>query len=267
MFEYLVNSSSRFAEISPGALYEQAVERLVLRHAEALFPAFVARSCAPKIHSAFGIRQPDLILVSRTLDSWGIIEVELEEHSAASHVQPQIAVFANAELDSTAVGVIQASFQEVFDSGALGILLRSRPRVFLITHGTCQVSDEHLRRLNVERIDLRIFKAGANQYLLQVFDGSRAHEVLDGTFTQLSNPMFPSTWVYRGPHLESIPQGTSRVAVEFDQGLDLWTVTTTGDGYLLKPPHHLENSLTGIQADLAILESDRSTLKVVRKQA
>jgi len=265
MFEYLVSTDSRFTEISPGALYEQAVERLVLRHAEALFPAFITRSCTPKIHSAFGNRQPDLILVSRTLESWGIIEVELEEHSAANHVQPQIAVFANAELDTGAVSAIQSSFRDCFDSHELEVVLRTQPRVFLITHGTCQVSDDHLKRLNVEKIDLKIFKGGANQYLLQVHDGSRAHEILGGTFTQLSNPMFASTWVYRGPHLDSIPQGTNRVAVEFDQAVELWTVTTTSDGYLFKPPHHLENSLTGIQADLGVLESDRSTLKVVRK--
>lgn len=266
MLEYLASPTSRYTEVAPGALYEQAVERLVLRYAEALFPAFIARPCTPLIRSAFGNKKPDLVLISRELDAWGIVEIELEEHSAASHVQPQVAVFANAELDTDATRCIHKAFSDIHTEGEIDGVIQMRPRVFLVTHGVCQVSNDHLRRLNVEKIDLRIFKAGANQYLLQVNDGSRAHEVLHGTFSRHVSPMFSAIWVYRGPHIDSIPLGTSQVPVEFDQELSRWTVTSTADGYLIKPPHHLENSLTGIRADLAVLENDRSTLKIVRKQ-
>jgi hypothetical protein len=194
-----------------------------------------------------------------------IIEIELEEHSAAGHVQPQLAVFSNAEIDNEAVSSICEAFKDQFDNLSIESLLYTRPRVLLITHGSCQVSHHHLAALRVEAIDVRIFRAGANDYQLLVDDRRRNFRDVHGLFQSMESRMFPGVWTFKGPHLAEISPGSTAIDVEVDGQRHQWVISQTADGYIFKAPYEIAELVRGRRLGLTISVDGIATLRLVQK--
>jgi len=66
-------------------VYEGFVEAIVLRFSAALFPGYHALPCKPYFDTPHGGVYPDLVLIREDFTGRGLVEVEVQNHSANGH--------------------------------------------------------------------------------------------------------------------------------------------------------------------------------------
>jgi len=241
--DQIIRSTGIYQERMPGSMYEQFVEAIVKKFAEWLFPGFFVSGAKPYFNTHHGGTQPDLILIKSDLSGWGIVEVELEEHSANGHVKPQLGRLIHASPDDKAIQKIAESFDDRFTSSEIDQVLSQPPHVFLVTHGQTPVSESDLVRLGVEAIDIRIFSGGANDYQLVSRRRTPRFRALEFALVRSSSELFPTVWTYKGPPIPEI--GTAKqINVTIADMTQNWAVQSTSDGYMFRMPTGLSESIT-----------------------
>ena len=131
MRPFLVENPPRIFEPRLPAL-EAEFEAQVIRVAKQLMPGYMVASWKPLIrdwhdHGA----KPDLAMVSRDLDSWYVVEVELASHSISGHIAPQLETLGNGVYDSSLLPHLQRSFPSE-DIESLRRMVRREPGLLCI---------------------------------------------------------------------------------------------------------------------------------------
>ncbi len=130
----LLIEGQRFEALSSNALYEGQYTRLLLQHADVLFPGLLAIDFTPiVVHDSVG-KRPDLALIEPGYGRWWVVEVELAHHSLERHVAPQVAVLARASYGSDeAEWILQRN--PTLDGYALRQMMRgAQPRILVIVN-------------------------------------------------------------------------------------------------------------------------------------
>lgn len=79
-----------------------------------LFPEHYLRRWSPIIRDQRGTgARPDMVLVSKNLDAWYVVEVELSSHSISGHIAPQLDTLSQGIYDSGLVPSLQAVLPEL----------------------------------------------------------------------------------------------------------------------------------------------------------
>jgi hypothetical protein len=92
----LIIKGQRYEALSSSALYENQYSRLLIQHAEVLFPGLIAVEFTPTVvYESIG-KKPDLALIAPDYRRWWVGEVELGHHSLEGHVVPQVEVLSRA---------------------------------------------------------------------------------------------------------------------------------------------------------------------------
>jgi len=245
---FLARTGAVYRELAPGAVYESSVVSIVEANAHALFPEFACRRLEPYFQTAAGDVQPDLILIGRSEHIWGMVEVEAQEHSAIHHVKPQIAKMRFARVDDRNRQKITESFEDEIELDHILACLTGQPIVYLVTHGLTPVPIEDLRTLFVRGIDLEIFHSPPNDYILKV-DGKAQRLIELPLGAKRSNsPLTQSCWQIGTQAIPALDKSGSHVRVEFDGVGGVWNCQRTSDGYLLRMPSGLLESITATEA-------------------
>lgn len=229
------------------------MESLVLKFAGTLFPSFLAAECKPYFDTPHGGVNPDIVLFRRDFEEWALVEVELEEHSANRHVKPQIGRLVHAVPDRRASRKIVDSFEGRVDEKRAFEALSRRPRVILVTHGATPVSDEHLRALGVEAIDVRIFSGGSNEYHLLTRHRLTRQRVLPTELVRSAHPMTRGHWTLS---TAAVPEFAGRTSVSVSTSLatHTWAIFPTHGGYIFKMPTELSPTVSFERAQVSVTE-------------
>ena len=131
MRPFLVENPPRLFEPRSPTL-EIEFEQQVLRVARELMPGYMVASWKPLIrdwhdHGA----KPDLAMISRDLESWYVIEVELATHSVSGHIAPQLETLGNGVYDGSLVASLRKSFPSE-DIESLTRIVRREPGLLCI---------------------------------------------------------------------------------------------------------------------------------------
>ena len=131
MRPFLVETPSRLFEPRTPAT-ESQFEEQVLRIASALMPSYAVANWKPLIRDWHGHgAKPDLAMISRDLESWYVIEVELASHSVSGHIEPQLETLRNGVYDSSLVPSLQRAFPSE-DIESLTRMVRREPGLLCV---------------------------------------------------------------------------------------------------------------------------------------
>ena len=131
MRPFLVESPPRIFEPSTPAV-ESQFEEQVLRVTSELMPNYAVASWKPLIRDWHGHgAKPDLAMISRDLESWYVVEVELSSHSVSGHIAPQLETLGNGVYDSSLLPSLQKSFPSE-DVASLAQMIRRDPGLLCI---------------------------------------------------------------------------------------------------------------------------------------
>lgn len=110
-------------------------ERQVLRCTEPLFPGYAAGLWKPRIRDPYGRgAQPDMVLVSRDLGLWYVVELEFVSHSVTGHVRPQLETLGQGIYDSALIPSLRDAVPDV-PEGILADLVYKEPGLLCIADG------------------------------------------------------------------------------------------------------------------------------------
>jgi hypothetical protein len=87
--------STWYERLAPNALLELEYQRLLISHAEHLYPEYHVIPYGKLIESDFDAAIADMAFIAKDFSGWWIVEVELASHSLGGHVLPQVDVFLN----------------------------------------------------------------------------------------------------------------------------------------------------------------------------
>lgn len=97
----------------------------------------------------YGVRRPDIALVSREYRDWIVVEVELAHHSLASHVYPQVAVFRSGEYLPRHAEYLADALPQVDPDRLRWLVAANQPEVLVIVDDA-KVLERGWRRLQTD---------------------------------------------------------------------------------------------------------------------
>ena len=189
MRPFLVESPSRIFEPSPPAT-ESQFEEQVVRVSNELMPSYTVASWKPIIrdHHGHGAK-PDLAMLSRDLESWYVIEVELASHSVSGHIEPQLETLRYGVYDSSLVPSLKRSFPSE-DVESLSRMVHREPGLLCIVD---QYSDPISRTCRGTGFELVVLEP-----YFGVLGGWAV--LVDRLPSELSRTLAPTTYHLRREH-------------------------------------------------------------------
>lgn len=162
---------------------EDVLENNIRQHVENIFPDFFVIPFKRDIESAALAsikKRPDLAIIDRKLKTWGIVEVEITEHSL-SHVLEQVSVFVGGKYNhlETARYVKDKLWTHCGKKISLQriekLLKEEAPKVLVIADGIKEEWRDQLERAGAELCAFEIYK---NTRGLHLFRTSGKYPIL-----------------------------------------------------------------------------------------
>jgi hypothetical protein len=164
-----------FHELRAVAYYgETELEKVIRSHLVSLFPDFFVFPFKQAIRKGGETKKPDLAMIRRDFQEWGIIEVETEDHNLA-HVLEQTNVFIDGDYNVVeAAKYIRAQMKGHCNKRVSQVriqkLLESRlPKVLVIVDAEMEGWDERLKASGVDLCIFQIFKSPRGSYMYRTF--------------------------------------------------------------------------------------------------
>lgn len=132
----LLIDGQRFEALSSSALYEGQYTRLLLQHADTLFPGLKAIAFSPIVVFDSVGRRADMALIEPDYSRWWVVEVELSHHSLEGHVAPQVAVLARAAYGADAAAWISDRNPDLDPVGLRQMMRGEQPEVLVIVNAS-----------------------------------------------------------------------------------------------------------------------------------
>ena len=132
----LLIDGQRFEALSSSALYEGQYTRLLLQHADALFPGLRAIAFSPIVVFDSVGKRADMALIEPDYSRWWVVEVELSHHSLERHVAPQVAVLARATYGADVAAWIGARNPDLNFAALRQMMRGEQPEVLVIVNAS-----------------------------------------------------------------------------------------------------------------------------------
>jgi len=217
---------------------ESELERVIRQHLRSLFPDFfvfpfkrdvVSKSTSDK-------NRPDLAMVRKDFCAWGVIEVELSEHSL-NHVLEQTSCFADGTYNAPAMAeyIRRQMKRHCKKSVSLrrlhSLIADERPTVLVIADSHVSSWQQKLEEENIDLCIFQIFKNTGGRYIYRILGDypivpfreahCRRHASLDNVVEVVGNFEFTNL------------RKNKQVDVVFDAILTRWAVfVDQGKNYL-----------------------------------
>ena len=230
----LLVSDEWFDVVSSEGQYETDFESIVVAHAVDLFPQFhVIRFRAP-VESEDGRKIPDLALLDREYRFWWVVEVEMAHHSLASHVLPQVEVFARGKYSEVHADYMAAQRNDLDRVALQDMVKGAQPRVLVIVNRNVPDWIAPIRNIDGLVTIIEVFRSGRNRHILRVNgDYPLAGDSHIASRCRLDS-VLPNLLLVDSPASLGVASGES-IAIEFNGGLTRWSRVDVADRVWLTP--------------------------------
>lgn len=260
--KYLTRRHRKYTRISPGALYETAVQTLIENNISSLFPEYFGKIFEPYFKTPAGDVKPDLVLIRYDYKGWMLVEVEVEGHSPSAHILPQLAKLTFASSTDDVLRCFVDHFSESHNVMDLELALSNKPEVTLVIHGSSDSFQAELNKLGVTSLDIEIHSFPPDEYILEVFD--RAENFIDTGLICARSSNIATQYVWILPHIDGLPfeQLQQNIEVRVADTSSIWRIEQKNTNYLLRQPSDIQ-SLNGISKVYVLRHRSFLSLKFV----
>ena len=227
--EYITREFRKYELIPPGSIYEIQVQHIVAKHIPSIFPGYIGKICEPYFSTSAGDVKPDLVIIRNDLSSWGVVEVEIDHHSWSAHILPQLTKLSYAKSDDRSNKTIVEAFSEYFEKEELLNLLTKTPDAYLVTHGSSQEAESHLRDLDIQALDIQIHKHPPGDYLLQVIDRRDDYEKTGFIVRRARSPIFRNFWTADASSIQLPITLQGEIRISLDSSSAIWAFEQSGN--------------------------------------
>lgn len=238
--KYASRLAKRYTQVAPGTVYESSIQNLVNQNISALFPDYVGALVEPYFSTPAGDVQPDIVIVKRDASGWGLVEVEVEGHSWASHILPQMNKLKLSNVGNLKINKIHSFFKDQFTETEIANAMSSDPAVFLAIHGSATGGKDRLQQLCVEVVELDVFSSPPNDYILVLKEVIESGQEIETIARRATNPLFPRFWKITNADLLGKLSSATSVLVNFDGKVGYWDCMTDGQAVTISQPSQME---------------------------
>ncbi|HET7569928.1 MAG TPA: hypothetical protein VFK96_05005 [Gammaproteobacteria bacterium] len=167
MARLLINNEW-YDEVCPGALYESEYERILVQHADSIYPEYHVCPFKKTVYSDDSSAKPDLALINRDYRDWWIIEVETATHSLNGHVLPQVRTLSRARYGSEEAGYLCDKNTYLDRTKVEEMLKGAPPRILVVVNRLQPKWEPLLRQHDAEMAVVEIFRSETNRAVFRV---------------------------------------------------------------------------------------------------
>jgi hypothetical protein len=223
----------RYDGLASAAFLEHEYERLVLEHADALFPGFLALPFNKKVCDDEGVcKKPDIALIDPGYRTWWVGEVEMADHPFQQHVLPQVEVLSRARYGPEEADWL-ADRNPSLDRASLQTMMRgAQPAVAVIVNAPRPQWVDRLRGTNAILMVVEIFRSSRNRIILRQ-NGAELPQAGDAVSECRVDPAMPRLLIVESP--AQLVAAQEPLEIEFGGGITEWTVIQVADRTWLSP--------------------------------
>jgi hypothetical protein len=111
--------------------------------------------------------QPDALLIRDDYEDWYVVEIELEEHSVARHIEPQLSKLAAASYGTHLLNSVLRVKPDLEVSALRHLLAHQPPGIVCVIDGASDSLRAACRSVNADLIVLAPYKSTLNRLALQ----------------------------------------------------------------------------------------------------
>lgn len=164
----ILHNGDWYVQLSTEALYEEEYERILLQHAENLFPSYKLLQFKKTVNSDTGAAKADFALVHKKYRDWWVVEAELGHHPYEGHVRPQIETLSRAYYGEDEARYLITTAPELDEERIFSMIKGHQPRVLVIVNIPKADWARDLKRYNALVTVLEVFRSSLNKYLYRL---------------------------------------------------------------------------------------------------
>jgi hypothetical protein len=243
--------------LSSDTFLEGEYERIVLSHAQLLFPDFIAVKFNRLVQHEDRIKRPDLALIARDYANWWVVEVELAHHPLGSHVLPQIAVFARASYGAEDASYLERQSAQLNPRLLRELMRGEQPRVLVIVNQSRPDWKLPLEAYDAMLTVGEVYRSDRQRYVIRL-NGDYPRTISSDDFLTVCyfDPQVPRFLVVASPARLPMPDA-GRLAIEFMGDLTEWIRMSRADRVWLSPVGGRNPLPGGLRYDLVRIEGHR----------
>jgi hypothetical protein len=229
----LLHRGEFYDSISPGALFEDDYERLLIANRLELYPAWHLVKFKQIVESEYGSARADLALIDKRYRGWWVVEVERGSHSLSGHVEPQVRSLATGQYTTAHADALHRELPTL-NARALTELVRGeQPRVLVLVNEPRPEWKADLARWKAKVGVVEIFRSHRDVDVLRV-NGDHPDDLGDViTYCKL-DPLLPTALLVSSPAAIGVRNG-ERVELLYNGGLTEWKRIDSADSAWLMP--------------------------------
>jgi hypothetical protein len=225
----ILHDGDWFEQLSTEALYEEEYERLIVEHAESLFPTYKLVKFKKTVCSDTGAAKADFALVHRKYRDWWVVEAELSHHSFEWHVQPQIEILSRAVYGEEEAIYLHSQETSLDLDRLCSMVKGHQPGVLVIVNAPVPDWSRELKRYFALVTVLEVFRSRFNKYLYRL-NGEQPIDT--GIQHSLCSIEIARMLKLHSPGILPISHG-EKLTVLFGDGVTEWSRIDTQDAVYL----------------------------------
>ena len=222
-----------YDQVEPSTFSEKEFEDRIILHAPRIYSEYFVIPYKIAVESDYGKSIPDLVFISKTYDEWIIVEVEMGYHPLASHVEPQVQVFANGVYGSDAASYIIKNTNNLDPSQISRLVENEQPKVQVIVNVRKPSWSKQLARYGATVATLELYRSEDYEEVFLVngdYPFFLAENISDCSF----HPHIPRFLEVRDPDHLNLPID-GRIKLRFNNCITEWLRVNADGKVWLKP--------------------------------
>jgi hypothetical protein len=215
----ILHNGDWYDQLSTEAMYEDEYERILLEHAERLFPSYRLLRFKKTVYSDTGAAKADFALVHKKYRDWWVVEAELGHHSYEGHVRPQIETLSRAYYGEAEALYLSSAAPGMDEERIFSMIKGTQPRVLVIVNATKMDWARDLKRHNAIVTVLEVFRSPLNKYLYRL-NGDQPPESRNQS--SLCTIDLARMLKLNSPGILSIQHG-EKMVISFRNGITEWS--------------------------------------------
>jgi hypothetical protein len=188
-----------YEPVSSRSILESEYEHSILRYSGFLFPGYFCTRFSTLVESDYGSSKADLVLVDDEYRGWTVVEAELEHHSLARHVEPQMRRLVNGRYGESHALAISQNHPSIDFQRMLGLIRSKEPDFLVVVPSEIPEWRSTLGNLGVGIAVVEIFSDDLGRRVV-TYEGDGPEEWDQGHVSRLKrDPVLPRAFRLQTP--------------------------------------------------------------------